>query len=138
MTRLRFALVLALAATPGCRGGKAPMPDVFPEMLGGWRRIAVRDVPASQPPDAIPARGIESILGATYEASGGTPGKLDARVYALSSPVVALDVVQQWRPSAQTVFFYKDRFLVVVRWERADRAALQAFVTALQKRFETR
>jgi hypothetical protein len=108
------------------------VPDAFPETLGGWRRTAVRDAPVAQPPDAIPAARIEQIRIATYEG----PGKLEARVYALPSASVALDVAQRWRPAAQTVFFESGRFFIVVQWEKADRAALQAFVTALEKRFE--
>src|SRR5207244_3174476 len=94
MTRLRFA-VLLLAAMCACVG-KAPMPDAFAETIAGWRRTGVRDVPPSQPPDAIPANSIEGIRAATYERSG----KLEARIYALPSPAVALDVAQRWPPSA--------------------------------------
>lgn len=133
MTRLRFALLLALA---GC-GGKTPMPDAFAETLAGWHRTGIRDVPASQPPDAIPVKNIERIRAATYDIRAATNervGKLEARIYALPSPAVALDVVQRWTPAADTVFFYSDRFLVVVQWEAADRKALQGFVSELEKR----
>ena len=106
------------------------MPDAFAETIAGWHRVAVRDVPVSQPPDAIPVKNIEGIRAATYEGTG----KLDARIYALPSSAVALDVVQRWTPAPDTVFFYSDRFFVVVRWEAADRKALQAFVSELEKR----
>ena len=130
MTRPRLAVVLALAAACAC--GTAPMPDVFAETSGAWRRTAERDVPATQPPDAIPVQNIERIHVASYEG----PGKLEARVYALPSSAAALDVVQRWRPEADTVFFYSGRFFVVVKWQAADRKALQAFVSELEKKFE--
>ena len=63
------------------------------------------------------------------------PGKLDARLYVLDSPAVALELAQRWRPSADTVFFYSGRFFAVVKWQDADRIALKAFVAEVQKRF---
>jgi len=69
---------------------------------------------------------------ATYEG----PGKIEARVYALSSPAVGLDLAQRWRPSADTVFFYRGRYFVVVKWQEAERKALEAFVKELEQRLE--
>src|SRR5262252_4922297 len=86
----------------------------------------------TQPPDAIPAQDIDQIRTASYEG----PGKLDVRVYALANSAVALDVVQRWKPAPDTVFFYSDRFVVVIKWQAADRKALQAFVGELEKKFE--
>ena len=43
--------------------------------------------------------------------------------------------MQRWTPRADTVFFYRDRFFVVVQWQTADKKALQAFMSALEKRF---
>ena len=62
------------------------------------------------------------------------PGKLEARLYELASSGVALDIVQRWRPSADTVFFYEKNYFVVVKWQRAERPALQAFVREIQSR----
>src|SRR5499427_5096308 len=130
MTRLRFVLVLAMMTLGAC--SKRPIPDVFAESIAGFHRTAQGDAPASQPPDAIPAKDIDQIRTASYEGSG----KLDVRVYALANPAVALDVVQRWKPAPDTVFFYSDRFVVVIKWQAADRKALQAFVGELEKKFE--
>ena len=40
--------------------------------------------------------------------------------------------VQRWRPSADTVFFYEKNYFVVVKWQQAERAALQSFVREIQ------
>ena len=125
-----FVLAFALAALGGC-ARRAPVPDAFPETLGGWHRTAVRDLPAAQPPDPVPARPIEQIRAASYQGQGN----IEARVYALPSPAVALDVVQRWVPRADTVFFYRDRFFVVVHWQGAPRPAVRDFLSALEKRF---
>jgi hypothetical protein len=126
MTRRRWAVVVAMTALCAC-DGKAPMPDVFAETIAGWHRVggvsSTRD-------DGSPVKNAEQTVKATYEG----PGKLEARIYALPTSAMALDVVQRWTPAADTVFFYGDRFFVVVRWEAADRKALQAFVSELEKK----
>ncbi len=112
--------------------GRAPaVPEVFlPAMAGGWRRTALDRPPVSDSPDPVPRPAVVQFQRANY----GGPGKLDARLYVLDSPAVALELAQRWRPSADTVFFNNGRFFVVVKWEDADRRALQAFVADLQKR----
>ena len=132
MTRLQKALAatLTLAALCGC-ARQAPVPDVFPETLGGWHRVEQHEVPAGQAPDAVHGK-IERILAASYEG----PGKLEARVYVLPTPAEALDAAQKWPARADTVYFYRDRFFVVVAWQTAERKSLQPFVSALQGRFE--
>jgi hypothetical protein len=121
-------LALALGA---CRRN-APLPaDFFPETVAHvWRRADARNLPVSEAPDPVPRLSVESLQVAAYEG----PGKLQARVYELSSPGVGLDLAQRWRPSADTVFFYRGRYFVVVKWQQADRKALQEFVRELEKR----
>jgi hypothetical protein len=129
MTRFQIAAALAVAALAGC-ARPTPMPDAFPETLGGWHRTGpVRDL--TQPPDAIPAQNIQAIRAASYDG----PGELEARVYALPTPAFALDVVQRWTPRPDTIFFYSNRFFVVVQWQTTDKKSLQAFLSALEKRF---
>jgi hypothetical protein len=129
MTRFQYAVALLLAALAGCARPK-PMPDAFPETLGGWHRVGpVREVRDRM--DEIPVRTVEATRAGTYEG----PGKLDVRVYALPTPAVALDVAQRWTPRPDTVFFYSDRFFVVVQWQTTEKKALQAFLSALEKRF---
>ena len=67
---------------------------------------------------------------ASYEGAG----KLEARVYELASAGVGLDLAQRWRPSADTVFFNRGRYFVVVKWEQAERKALQEFVKETERR----
>jgi hypothetical protein len=110
---------------------KAPAPDLFPpSMPGGWNRTGLREMTASDAPDPVPRTAIDRLQVANYEG----PGKLEARAYQLDSPGVALDLVQRWRPSADTVFFYRDEYFVVIKWQEADRKALKAFVDELEKR----
>jgi hypothetical protein len=122
------ACVLALVS---CRRDAAPMPDVFTETIGAWHRTSVGELPALAASGAVSPAVVERILTATYEGAG----KLDARVYQLTSPAAALDVVQRWTPAPGTVFFYSGRFFVRIEWHTADRKALQEFVGILEKRF---
>ena len=108
-----------------------PLPDLLAETVAGvWHCTALERPPVSDAPDPVPRSAVEQFQTATYEG----PGKIQARVYALDSPAVALDLVQRWRPSADTVFFYRDRYFVVLKWQDADRKALEAFAAELEKR----
>src|ERR1017187_6595330 len=133
MMRPRFLLACALSLA-SCRRVPGPMPDPFAEVAGAWHRPSVRELAPSSAPDSVPPAAIERIRAASYEG----PGQLDARVYQLTSPAVALDVVQRWKPAPDTVFFYSGRFFVVVQWQSADRKALQEFVATLEKQFPAR
>ena len=122
---------LWLAAGSAACSRTAPLPDLFPATVAGvWRRTALREVSAGDAPDPVSRSVINRLQVASYEG----PGKLEARVYELESPGVALDMVQRWRPSADTVFFYRLKYFVVIKWQDAERKALTAFVTELQKR----
>jgi hypothetical protein len=94
-----------------------------------WRRTALRDLPVSEAPDPVPRTSVERLAVASYEG----PGRIEARVYALTSPAVGFDLAQRWRPSADTVFFYRGRYFVVVKWQAAERKALEAFVRELEQ-----
>jgi len=112
-------------------GRSAPPPNLFPSTVAGvWRRTEMREVSAGDAPDPVPRTVINRLQEASYQG----PGKLEARIYELESPGVALDQVQRWRPSADTVFFYRDQYFVVIKWQDADRKALNAFVAELEKR----
>lgn len=122
--------VILLAALAACQKPAALPPGLFPEnAAGGWRRTAVRETPVSEAPDPVPRTSVDRLAVATYEG----PGKLEARVYALSTPEVGLDLAQRWRPSADTVFFYRGRYFAVVKWQQAERKALEAFVRQLEE-----
>ena len=121
------AVLVAMLA--GCRAAAPLPPDLFPQAAaGGWTRVSTRELSVSESPDPVPRSAVERFAVASYQG----PGKLEARVYALSSPAVGLELSQRWRPSADTVFFYRDRYFVVVKWQSADRKALEAFVREME------
>ena len=128
MQRRDFAwLALAVSA---CRRSTAPV-EVFPETVAGvWHRTSLRDAPVSDAPDPVPRTSVVRLRTAGYQG----PGKLAARAYELTSPGVGLDLVQRWRPSADTIFFYRGRYFIVVKWEQAERQALEQFVRELEGR----
>jgi len=115
----------------GCHTTVAVPPGLFPaNAAGGWRRVVARQVPVSEAPDPVPRNEIEWMDEGLYEG----PGKIAARVYALSSETVGLELSQRWRPSADTVFFSRGHFFVVVKWQSAGRQALESFIRELQRR----
>jgi hypothetical protein len=108
--------------------------DVFPEtVVGGWHRVDLRDLSLSESPDPVPRNMVKRAQFAAYDG----PGKLEARAYELTSQEAGLDLAQRWRPSADTVFFWARNYFVVVKWQQADRKALQQFTGALEKRLNT-
>jgi hypothetical protein len=127
MTRRNWlCLTLALGA---CRQKSTLPPDLFPDTAaGGWRRIAAGDVPDLR--DPVPRDAVEQSRAATYRG----PGELEVHAYQLSSAAVGLDLAQRWRPSADTVFFNQGVYFVVVKWQAADRKALQEFVGEMEKK----
>lgn len=110
------------------------MPDVFTETVGAWHRTSASELAPSLAPGPVPPAAIVRIRAASYEG----PGKLDARLYQLTSSAVALDLVQRWRPAPDTVFFHNGRFFVLIQWQTADRKALHQFVATLETKFPAR
>jgi hypothetical protein len=105
--------------------------DVFPETVAGvWHRVELRELPVSESPDPVPRTAVKRVQSAIYEG----PGRLEARAYELTSTEIGLDLAQRWRPSADTIFFWARNYFVVVRWQQAERRALQQFTGELEKR----
>ena len=126
-----YALLALALALGGCGKVEELPPDLFPQTVaGGWRRSEMRDLPPSDSPDPVPRNEVERLRAASYEG----PGKLEVRVYQLSSAAMGAELTQRWRPSADTVFFASGRFFVVVKWQAADRKALQDFLRELESR----
>jgi hypothetical protein len=120
-------MVASALALGACRKSVPPA-NLLPETVGAWKRTALGDGAATAN-SVIPPGSIRRTLQARY--SGG--GAVDVTLYELASSAAALDAVQRWRPKADTVFFYRDEFFVVVQYRDADRKALNAFVGALDK-----
>jgi hypothetical protein len=79
----------------------------------------------------VPRNSVDRIRAATYKSGDA---EIQARVYLLSSDEVGAALATRWRPSADTVFFNHGRYFVVVKWQTAQRAAVQQFVADLQRR----
>lgn len=128
MTRRLLLPIASLLAA--CRKSAPPL-DLFPPTVAAvWRRTALRDTPVDESPDPVPRTAVRSLRTAAYEG----PGKLEARAYELDSDTVGLTLSQRWQPSADTVFFSRGRYFIVVKWQSADRKSLQSFIQDLQKR----
>ena len=81
----------------------------------------------------VRAIGTSGWTAATYAG----PGKIELAIYRLTSQAGGLEMVQKWRPQANTVVFHTDRYFVVVKYDAADRAPVTALITALQKLLST-
>jgi hypothetical protein len=122
---LRCWLVLALAAS-ACTQPPRGAERLLPSRVGGvWQRKSIRAI-------APPRPGIVRAFEAAYEGAG----QLTVELYETKVSGTAFEMTQHWRSSPDAVFFDKGRYFVLVKWERADRNALTAFVRALQKLLE--
>jgi hypothetical protein len=91
-----------------------------------WRLKDEREVP----PPGTP--GVRRLINALYDG----PGTVMVDIYEMDSPAGGLEMVQKWRPVANTVVFYKGKYFAAVKWEQADREALQEFVRGLEKQLD--
>jgi hypothetical protein len=127
----RWCLLLTIVLT-AC--GSSPRPLALPQTLANvWTLQSSRTEPAGTAPEMIRAIGTRGWTAATYQG----PGKVDVAIYRLTSEPGGLEMVQKWRPQANTVVFYTDRYFVVVKYEAPDRAPVNALITALQKLLST-
>jgi hypothetical protein len=109
-------LVLLLLAACARRGGPPALPETAP---GGWRLTETKH-------DGSKTFG-------TYAGAG----TIRVEVEDTGSSGVALDRAQRTRLEPDMVFFYKNNYFVIVRWEEADRDSVKAFVRDLEKRLES-
>ena len=125
--RLSLAVALLLAAcTP------ITQPPVFPPTVAGaWQLKGSQSFPAATAPELIRKIGTRGWWSATYEG----PGSATVELYELTSSAGGLQMVQEWRPVADTVVWYTSRYFVAAKWRSSDRSAVSAFVRAIQKQF---
>ncbi len=124
-----MAIFISLLFIAGCTitgAGAPPLPET---VAGGWHRVALQEAPFDSAPDLVRRTGLRKWWKAEYDG----PGAVHVQIYALNSGAAGLDLVQKWRPAANTVTFYTDRYFTAVDWDRADRVALRSLVAALQK-----
>ena len=127
MQRRSWILALFLAA---CSSPRAD--PVFPATAaGGWRLKNSRAFPAADAPEMVRKIGTRKWWSAVYEG----PGSATIDVYELKAPPGGLEMVQQWRPAADTVVWYTPRYFIVAKWRSPDRAAVAALIRDLQKQF---
>jgi hypothetical protein len=130
MTSRRACLAAAAAALSAACGKSKPKENLLPETVGPWRRTSLAEQPAAGVPQPLTPSTTKRVLASAYQG----PGKLDVTLYELANSASALDAVQRWRPEANSIFFYRDEYFVVVRYETADRQALNGFVRDLSQR----
>ena len=125
--RYWIVAVLLLAAC-----AQRPAAAAFPPVVAGvWHLKGVQSLEAGTAPESIRKIGTRGWWSASYEGAGS----VTVEMYALTGPAGGLEMVQQWRPVADTVVWYTPRYFVVVRWKSADVAAVRAMVRELERQF---
>ena len=124
-----MAIFISLLFIGGCTKTGASAPPLPETVSGGWHRIALQEAPLGTAPDLVRRTGLRKWWKAEY----GGPVSVHLQIYALKTGAAGLDLVQKWRPAANTVTFYTDRYFTAIDWNGADRVALRSLVAAVQK-----
>lgn len=115
-----------------CACAAKTQPPLFPPTVAGaWQLKGSQSFPAASAPELTRKIGTRGWWSATYKG----PGSATVELYELTSSAGGLQMVQDWRPVADTVVWYTPRYFVVIKWHSADRSAISAFVRAIQKQF---
>jgi hypothetical protein len=125
--RLWIVVIMLLAAC----AAKTQPPAFPPTVAGAWQLKGSQSFPAASAPELIRKIGTRGWWSATYEG----PGSATVELYELTSSAGGLQMVQEWRPVADTVVWYTPRYFVTVKWRNSDRSAISAFVRAIEKQF---
>jgi hypothetical protein len=88
-----------------------------------------QSLPAATAPEFERQIGTRGWWKALYKG----PGAATVEVYELTSSAGGLEMVQRWRPAADTVVWYTPQYFVVVRWHGGDRTMVSALIRALEK-----
>ncbi len=126
----RRAWLLAAIATGACTPSKKAPATALPERVGAWTRSDHSRPPSGEAPAAIARFAVAAIEKATYSGPGGET--LHAEAYHVASEAAGLELEQTWRPEPNAVGFHVGTFFVIMRYDKADRSALNSFVRELQ------
>jgi len=108
---LRFGTLLTLA---GCSGiSTPPKPDLPLSISPGW---STKGYESSAPPEGLPRGEIPVCWKADYTGPAGAVAETWVCGYAHG----AFDAMQRAPAAANTVKFYKGRYLVMVRWSNSS------------------
>ena len=122
----RFCLLVAAAlAMFGCGNGQPARPELPSSISPGWSLKSFAEAPA--PPD-IAAAGSPICWRANYEGQGTA----EVWVCGYRGEAGALDAVQRAPAEAQTIKFQEGKNFVLVRWNGAPKAGIEALVREIQ------
>ena len=124
-------LWIAVAVLLGACTQKTQPPAFPPTVASAWQLKGSQSFPATSAPELIRKIGTRGWWRATYEG----PGSATVELYELTSSAGGLQMVQEWRPVADTVVWYTRHYFVAVKWSSSDRSAVSAFVRAIEKQF---
>ncbi|MGI8990001.1 MAG: hypothetical protein ACR2I2_10500 [Bryobacteraceae bacterium] len=123
------AVFISLLFLGSCTKTEAEFPALPETIAGGWHLASLQEAPLHSAPDPVRRTGLRKWWKARYDG----PATVHLQIYELRTGPAALDLVQKWRPAANTVTFYTDRYFTVVDWDRTDRDALRSLIGRIEK-----
>jgi hypothetical protein len=105
----------------GCAAERPLSVDVLPVTLdGGWRRGDARTGGLEGAPEPVRALGAGGTVEASYSVAGGNPVRV--RLYRMPAQASAFEAAQKMRPAPGLVFFYRERYFVLVEGAKFEEA----------------
>lgn len=124
-----FGAFLSLLVLTSC-SSRADAPPKLPVSVSpGWQLKSIEESRPESAPETVKRLGFRK----SWRAEYGGAGKAHVDIFALKTEAAGLEMAQQWRPRADSVTFFNPQYFVVIAWEKADRAALTALVSRIEK-----
>lgn len=125
----KFCGLLSLLVLASCKYGAGEAPKLPANAPFGWQLKSMTATPPESAPEIVRQLGFRS----SWRAEYGGPGAAHVDLYGLKSEAAGLEMTQRWIPRADTVTLFDRRYFIVIAWDRAQRPALTALITAIQK-----
>ena len=124
----RGTLILSLALLAGCGGGE-PKPAVLPaELEGGWKLVSSSAIPMEMAPDLARQYRALRIVQGRYQGNG----PMLVTWFETSSPAVAFELSQKWRPAPGILFLHHGPWFVLIEAKALDNRALTRIAQAIE------
>ncbi|MDQ6664771.1 MAG: hypothetical protein M3Z23_10295, partial [Acidobacteriota bacterium] len=107
-----YVFFISLLFLDSCAKPAAEAPPLPDTISGGWHRASLQEAPLDSAPDMVRRAGLRKWWKARYDG----PATVHLQIYELGSGPAGVDLVQKWRPAANTITFYTDRYFTVVDW----------------------
>ncbi len=125
----RRSAILSVLVLAACSNQESAPPRLPPSASFGWQLQSLHAGKPESAPPSVRAIG----FGKVWRAEYGGPGTAHVDLYQTKSEASGLEMMQKWRAAADTVALFNNHYFVVISWEKAERPAITALLSSLEK-----